>query len=222
MEVANQGAKQKSETRKEGKGMKTILVSMMTIALVAALIGGGIYAAFSDVETSTGNEFIAGTLDLKLTDADETLQDGVTGSIGATNMKPDDSGTVTGWIKVKNSGTLDGTLTLTISLSEPTEPSEPTDPDLDTELTADEFADGVIATVLTYDTTTDLLADVTDDDSDGKDLKEIADDIVSYDLGTLGAGVENQLDITVYLDDACGNDFQADGVDVTFSFTLNQ
>jgi predicted ribosomally synthesized peptide with SipW-like signal peptide len=46
--------------------MKKILVSLMTIALVSALIGGGIYAYFSDVETSTGNTFTAGTLDLQV------------------------------------------------------------------------------------------------------------------------------------------------------------
>jgi hypothetical protein len=202
--------------------MKRILVSLMVIALISGLIGSGIYATFSDLETSSGNQFISGTLDLKLSDANETDQDGVTGSIGATGMKPDDTGTVSGWIKVKNSGSLSGTLTLTITLSEPTEPAEPTDPGLNTELTAAQFADGVIATTLTYDTTTDLLASVTDDDADGKDLKEIADDIVSYDLGTLGGGVEKQLDMTVYLDDACNNDFQADGVEVTFTFTLAQ
>ena len=201
--------------------MKRILVSLMVIALMCGLIGSGIYATFNDSETSSGNEFISGTLDLKLSDANETLQDGVTGSIGATGMKPDDAGTVSGWIKVKNSGSLSGTLTLTITLSEPTEPAEPTDPGLDTELTAAQFADGVIATTLTYDVTNLLLA-VTDDDADGKDLKEIADDIVSYSLGTLGAGAEKQLDMTVYLDDACNNDFQADGVAVTFTFTLTQ
>jgi len=201
--------------------MKRIVVSLMVIALICGLIGSGIYATFSDSETSSDNNFISGTLDLKLSDANETLQDGVTGSIGATGMKPDDSATVSGWIKVKNSGSLSGTLTLTIALSEPTEPAEPTDPDLDTELTAAQFADGVIATTLTYDGTNLLLA-VTDDDADGKDLKEIADDIVSYSLGTLGAGVEKQLDMTVYLDDACNNDFQADGVAVTFTFTLTQ
>ena len=43
---------------------KKILFSAMTIALVGALIGGGIYAYFSDVETSTDNTFTAGTLDL--------------------------------------------------------------------------------------------------------------------------------------------------------------
>lgn len=46
--------------------MKKILVSMMTIAMVSALIGGGIYAAFSDPETSGSSGFGAGTLDLTL------------------------------------------------------------------------------------------------------------------------------------------------------------
>lgn len=206
--------------------MTKILISMMTIVMVAGLIGGGIYAAFSDTEQGTDNNFVAGTLDLKLTDADETAQDGVSGSIGATGMKPNDSGTVTGWVKVKNSGSLAGTLTLTISISEPaSEPSEPTDTDLDTELTAAQYADGLICTTLTYDASgapINLLTAVTDDDADGKDVKEIDDDINSYSLGTLAAGAEKQLDITVYLDDVCGNDWQADGVDITFDFTLNQ
>ena len=36
----------------------------MIIALVAALIGGGVFAAFSDTETTTNNTFTAGTLNL--------------------------------------------------------------------------------------------------------------------------------------------------------------
>jgi len=46
--------------------MKKILVSMMTIALVSALIGGGVYATFSDPETSGSSGVGAGTLDLTL------------------------------------------------------------------------------------------------------------------------------------------------------------
>ena len=45
---------------------KKILISVITIAVVGTLIGGGIYAYFSDVETSTGNTFTAGTLDLEV------------------------------------------------------------------------------------------------------------------------------------------------------------
>ena len=46
--------------------MKKILMSLMTIALVIGLVGAGTVAYFSDTETSTGNTFTAGTLDLNL------------------------------------------------------------------------------------------------------------------------------------------------------------
>jgi predicted ribosomally synthesized peptide with SipW-like signal peptide len=83
---------------------KKILVSMMVIGLVAALAGAGLYALFSDTETSTGNTFSAGTLDLKVGGKDdpEVIQ------IVLDNIKP-------GWSReyrwtLKNAGTLDGIL----------------------------------------------------------------------------------------------------------------
>jgi predicted ribosomally synthesized peptide with SipW-like signal peptide len=45
---------------------KTILVSLVTIGLLASVIGVGTYAFFSDTETSTGNTMTAGSLDLYL------------------------------------------------------------------------------------------------------------------------------------------------------------
>ena len=50
--------------------MKKILFSVMTMVLVVGLVGGGAFALFSDTETSTGNVFQAGTLDLHF-DIDE-------------------------------------------------------------------------------------------------------------------------------------------------------
>jgi predicted ribosomally synthesized peptide with SipW-like signal peptide len=47
---------------------KTILVSLVTIGLLASVIGVGTYAYFSDTETSSGNTITAGTLDLKVWD----------------------------------------------------------------------------------------------------------------------------------------------------------
>ena len=38
------------------------------------LIGGGTRALFTDTGTSTGNAFTTGTVDLRLTDSDETEQ----------------------------------------------------------------------------------------------------------------------------------------------------
>jgi len=78
---------------------KKILMSIMTIGLVAMLAGTGLYAWFTDVETSTGNTFTAGTLNLDGTD----MASFTFGTIG--NMAPGD---ITGWanITVKSGGSL--------------------------------------------------------------------------------------------------------------------
>jgi predicted ribosomally synthesized peptide with SipW-like signal peptide len=47
--------------------MKAILISLMVIGLVGGMIGGGMFAYFSDTETSTGNTFTAGTIDITVT-----------------------------------------------------------------------------------------------------------------------------------------------------------
>lgn len=44
--------------------MKKILFSLMTLVLVVGMIGAGAFAYFSDTETSTGNTFTAGTIDI--------------------------------------------------------------------------------------------------------------------------------------------------------------
>ena len=46
--------------------MKRMLIALMMLTLVAGLVTGGVMAAWSDTETSTGNTFQAGNLDLAL------------------------------------------------------------------------------------------------------------------------------------------------------------
>jgi len=89
--------------------VKKILITVMTLALVAVLGVGGAFAVFSDTETSEDNTFTAGTLDLKVDDADDP---GVTTKITIDNMKPGDTGSVD--IEVKNDGTIDGVADLHI------------------------------------------------------------------------------------------------------------
>lgn len=76
--------------------MKKILISLMAIALVIGLAGAGTLAYFSDTETSTGNSFTAGTLDIALGTS--------SWSTGFDNMKPGD--TVTFTLPVNNGGSL--------------------------------------------------------------------------------------------------------------------
>jgi len=46
--------------------MKKLLLSILAIFLVIGLVGAGTLAWFQDTETSTGNTFTAGTMDLKI------------------------------------------------------------------------------------------------------------------------------------------------------------
>jgi predicted ribosomally synthesized peptide with SipW-like signal peptide len=91
----------------------------MLIGLVCALIGAGVYAVFSDTETSTGNTFTAGTLNLVPSTSGTgpggkyTVTpggDGVNGKVVFSKLAPGDSGSIT-WT-LQNNGNLDGTLTM--------------------------------------------------------------------------------------------------------------
>ena len=99
---------------------KKILISMMTIAMVAAMIGGGVYAAFSDPETSGTNTFAAGTLNLQVGAADPTTE-----AISISGAKPA-TGTyinAADWTSTNNgnlSGTLDVSVGATITDNENT------------------------------------------------------------------------------------------------------
>ena len=86
--------------------MKKILISLMAIALVIGLVGAGTMAYFSDTETSSGNTFTAGTLDLNVGGENPNLSPDFT--FGP--LAPGDSGTIT--YTLNNVGSIDGYLDL--------------------------------------------------------------------------------------------------------------
>ena len=194
--------------------MKKILGLTIAALMVIGMVGGGTYAYFSDVETSASNILTAGTLDLKTNDAD-----GVTATLDATNMAPADiEGPAT--VTLKNAGSLDGaSLDIDISYVE-SDGSEPTDAGLANDLTADEFADELLVDTLTYGGT-DLLTGITDADADGIDMKEVAAADLTGQAG-INATLSKDFVVQVTLKSGAGNDVQGDGIDVTFTFTLNQ
>lgn len=67
--------------------MKKILISILAVAIVAALIGAGSFAYFTDTETSTLNVFTAGSLDLALQGGTQNPADA--DSVIATWESPD-------------------------------------------------------------------------------------------------------------------------------------
>ncbi|RLI40291.1 hypothetical protein DRO69_13115 [Candidatus Bathyarchaeota archaeon] len=81
------------------KGNITVLASVLMMVLVATAAGAGTFAYFSDTETSSGNTFTAGTMDLKLNGGDS-----VTATWTVDDWAPGE--TVTATLKIKNVGSV--------------------------------------------------------------------------------------------------------------------
>jgi len=70
--------------------MKKIAISLGIIGVVGAIVIGGTIAYFSDTETSTGNTFSTGVIDIDIND-----QNPWTKSWNITDMKPCETGYIT-------------------------------------------------------------------------------------------------------------------------------
>ena len=190
--------------------MKKILGLTIAFVLFFGLVGGGTWAYFSDTEISTNNQLTAGTLDLKTDDAD-----GVTQTLYATNMNPGDTvGPAT--IQLRNAGSVDGsTLDIAFSYVESDGSPNPVNK------TADETAGMMEVTTLNYGGSS-LLGSVSDANSNGyKDVYDLKNADLTGQSG-LNASATKNFEIAVQLRSETGNDFQADGITMTMTFTLNQ
>jgi len=92
--------------------MKKILGLTIAALLVMGLVGGGTWAYFTDVETSTGNTFAAGTLDLEVNTENPWTSTAIDNS--ATPMKPGETFSPVP-IACKNVGSLPGDLYMQIT-----------------------------------------------------------------------------------------------------------
>ncbi|MFC2051466.1 TasA family protein [Chloroflexota bacterium] len=105
--------------------MKKIFGLTVAALMVMGLIGGGTWAYFSDIETSSGNTLTAGTMNLTVdvsdgggaitgtvTDGDDGVNEYIT---FPTDLAPGDSGNVT--FKVTAAGNVAGTLTITCNVT---------------------------------------------------------------------------------------------------------
>lgn len=98
--------------------MKKILASFAVIGMVGAGVAGLTGAYFSDTAASTGNTFSAGTLNLQLTDNNETTPvESVTASFGGANLYPGQDLGTADIMQLHNSGNVNAHhANLTVSL----------------------------------------------------------------------------------------------------------
>ena len=189
--------------------MKKILMSMMVIALAAAIAAGGTIAYFSDEETSSENTFTAGTLDLGLANASGT--DPTTG-VTTTWVSPSDwapGDTVDATLYINNEGTIPAsnvTVDFDYSLTEGTPAT------VDPGTTS--LEDMIKATTVTLDAATVTALQ-------GKTLAELKA-LDPYDLGSWGANTEKALRIVWTFDSGADNGCQGDTATVTLTLNANQ
>lgn len=192
----------------------------MSIGLVAMLAGTGIYALFSDTETSTGNTFTAGTLDLKVSDRDEGYVDGVTATWTASDMKP---GTIIPpySMSLQNWGTVAGDH---IEISCSNVVTDPEGPESDTEEGTTDMDWVMEITIMTYNGT-NLLGNLLD--NNGNSIKDL-DDFEAQGFDNLSPPLPNaqgSYSFTMALrfyPTLADNDYQGDILTTTITFTLNQ
>jgi predicted ribosomally synthesized peptide with SipW-like signal peptide len=203
-----------------------MLTAILVIGLVATMAGAGLYAYFSDTETSKGNTFTTGTLDLKTMDWNElTWRDGVTATWTATNMKPGDSFPFdVEFVGLSRSGTITpGSLEITCNYSV-IEESPPTEADTDpyTNEHPDTMAKQMIITRFKCNGT-EYLGSIVDVDGDGQktfyDLKNSPLTGLPIPVVTDGGTFFR---LSVKFSEDAGNDFQGDTFDLTMIFTLKQ
>lgn len=167
-------------------------------------------AYFSDSKASSANTVETGTLELSF---------GNGGSFDmSTTLEPGQS--VVGSVTLVNDGTITGSVDVSASYSENDASNNNTD------MSDDDVARSLNVLTLDYDGTSEL-GQVTDGDGDGNktiydlannDLETDGDDVI--DLADPGGG--KTFTVEIELDSSVGNDYQDDGIDITFTFDLNQ
>ncbi len=104
--------------------MNKLLTSLLMIGVIAGMAGAGTWAYFSDTETSTGNTFTAGTIDLEFN----------TGTVPfVLEGKP--SEVKTAEITVRNVGTNDGVKYIVFEAVADSGGATPNDPELEADPT---------------------------------------------------------------------------------------
>ncbi len=185
--------------------MKAVFVAMFLVGLVAAGIGAGTWAYFSDTETSSGNYIAAGTLDLKLGDGESTWYDDPNiPDYTVSDVYP-------GWgdwldFYAKNFGSISGDLYMKVTYTErggdnPEAEGSPDDAVLDDNLYVAVYVDGTLLNNQTLSWWA----------SQGY-----------YSLGSLTAGSMAHIKIEVYIPTTVGNEIQGDTVTIDVEFKLMQ
>ena len=194
------------------------LVAVMVLML--ALLIGGLYGTFNDEETSTGNVFTAGTLNLlsEISGSGFTdnvvvneQADGINDNITFGQVMPGDNGTIS-WT-LTNDGTVDGSLALVSTVVGSENGQNEPEALVDATATGSGELIGLIFCTLYIDGS----------DASGGEITLAAMEAFLNDTVSLGAGQTVVYRLDWRIDNvATGNEIQSDTAQININFTLTQ
>lgn len=200
--------------------MNKILISLSIIGAVAAVAVGGTMAYFSDAETSTGNTFTAGTLDIAV-NGDNPWEEA--SPYVFSNLQPDDNKDIN--VTLSNVGTVDavvwGKVKVTAEIdnlqSEP-ECSAEGGTWSETSCSGQTAAKNDLSTQLVYS------MKIGGNDNIKKDWNLRVSDVndLWIPIGKLAAGATLAVDQNYYFDQTAGNEYQGDEMQVDIIFYAEQ
>jgi spore coat-associated protein N len=217
--------------------VKKFLILALAIILALGMMGGA-FAYFTDVETSTGNIFTAGTLDLQIRDNGtwdpDPWGDGVDMTWVMANMVPGSS-SVTNHVFLKNVGSIPGDhveISFSNDIDEATNPVEsdsnpaslPQDLAKWIEVGGMSYAVSDLKFIITHTASWDI------NGNGWLDLDDLArSPVINADHGPLdnlvppdSVGGESSFSMSLYFRSEATNDIQGDILITKVSFTLNQ
>lgn len=206
--------------------MKKFLLSMLAIFLVIGLAGTGAFAWFQDTETSSGNTFIAGTFDLKVSDWNEGLGDGVSYTWTMSNMQPGVTTVGPFDVVLQNSGSIAADH-VEISFSHSINDLPDVESDTNKNSTPGEMARWIEITSCTY-TGVNFMATLTNANGNGfLDLEDVTLSANAVALDNLpppppNSGGTRTFSMALKFNSGATNDIQGDTLTTTVTFTLNQ
>jgi predicted ribosomally synthesized peptide with SipW-like signal peptide len=212
--------------------VKKIPILILAMVLVLGMIGGT-FAYFTDSEESTGNTFMAGTMEMLISDGDpDTWGNGCSGTWVLPQIVPganaDGIDTVTNTVYLKRTGTITPNHLEVQAFISIDESSNPVDSDTNPASTAEEMAKKILIAQMQYGSVFPLDYYLLDADGDGK--KTLNDITYPPEISGLdGLPIPSSGNFGTFfaitfkwIEVADDNDFQGDILTVEITFTLNQ
>lgn len=183
-----------------------IIKSFLLVLIIATLTFGTTKAYFSDQAVSSGNTFSTGSLDLKLSDDDETVKDSVENSLSGNDMIPGGD-PVSGLIELKNTGTIAG---------------DHIEVQTTNNCSVSDMSQYLEIVALDYDGNS-ILDNLPDNNGNNyKDLDDLSGDDALDNLSLTDLNNNHPFSVSIRLYPDTPNIYQGQNCDSTFIFTLNQ